>query len=180
MPTLESERLYLRPLEESDVDALFEIFSDREVTRFWSSEPLHSLSDAHDLLAQIHAGFRDQRFFQWGIVPKGEDRVVGTCTLYAWDKQHGRAELGFAIAQHRWGEGLAREAARRAVRYAFEELDIRRLEADTDPRNIASLRILEGLGFQREGYMRQRYFLNGERQDAIFLALLRPEFESAS
>ena len=60
--------------------------------------------------------------------------------------------------------------------YAFEVLDLHRIEADVDPRNAASIRTLERLGFQREGYLRERWQVNGEIQDALFYGLLRPDW----
>ena len=62
--------------------------------------------------------------------------------------------------------------------YAFDELNFHRIEADVDPRNAASIRALERLGFQREGYMRERWHVNGEIQDAVFFGLLKPDWEA--
>ena len=62
--------------------------------------------------------------------------------------------------------------------YAFEVLNFHRIEADVDPRNDASVRTLERLGFQREGYLRERWQVNGEIQDAFFYGLLRPDWET--
>jgi RimJ/RimL family protein N-acetyltransferase len=75
-----------------------------------------------------------------------------------------------------WGHGYGREAVRRVVEFGFTSLELHRLEADVDPRNASSIQALEGLGFQREGYQRQRYFLDGELQDAVLYGLLRPEW----
>jgi RimJ/RimL family protein N-acetyltransferase len=63
--------------------------------------------------------------------------------------------------------------------YAFDELDLRRIEADVDPRNAASIRTLERLGFRREGYLRERWRVNGEVQDALFYGLLRREWRNS-
>jgi hypothetical protein len=64
------------------------------------------------------------------------------------------------------------------VRFAFGPLDLRRLEADVDPRNTPSLRLVEKLGFVREGYMRERWELQGEIQDGVFFGLLRREWNA--
>lgn len=70
-----------------------------------------------------------------------------------------------------------KEALPALIGFAFDTLDLHRLEADVDPRNLRSIRLLEGTGFRREGYLRERYHLNGEIQDALLYGLLRPEFE---
>jgi RimJ/RimL family protein N-acetyltransferase len=102
--------------------------------------------------------------------------VVGTCTLARIDRQHRRAELGYALGRAHWGSGLAAEAVGAVIRYAFESLDLHRLEADVDPRNGPSLRLLERFGFRSEGLLRERYHVAGEIQDAAIYGLLRSEW----
>ena len=69
------------------------------------------------------------------------------------------------------------ETLKAVLTFAFEVLEFHRIEADVDPRNVASIRTLERLGFQREGYLRERWQVNGEIQDALFYGLLRPDWE---
>jgi len=101
-----------------------------------------------------------------------DDAVIGTCTLARLDATHGIAEVGFALARDSWRRGYMKEALPLLVDFAFSRLGLRRLEADVDPRNVASLRLLERLGFRREGLLRERYCMNAELQDAVLLALL--------
>jgi len=70
------------------------------------------------------------------------------------------------------------EALQALLAYAFEGLALHRIEADVDPRNSASIRTVERLGFQREGYLRERWQVNGEIQDTVFYGLLRPDWEA--
>ena len=175
LPTLEADRVRLRQLGRADVRALFEIFSDPAVVQFWSSEALTDMHGAQALLDEIDASRADGKLLQWGVALAEDDQVVGTTTLASWDRAHRRAELGFALRRDCWGRGLGTEAVRRIVAFAFDELDLHRLEADADPRNEASIRILKRLGFSEEGYLRERYLLGGEPQDAVFLGLLRSE-----
>ncbi len=176
LPTLYTERLTLRWLASADVPALYAIFSDPQVTRFWSSPPLRDLAAAEALLREIEHCFERRTLFQWGIARRSDDQVVGTCTLASLSAAHRRAELGFALGCAHWRHGYIAEALPAVVSFAFEQLDLHRLEADVDPRNSASLRALERLGFRREGYMRERYHVNGELQDAVLYGLLRSEW----
>jgi ribosomal-protein-alanine N-acetyltransferase len=180
LPTLTGSRLELRWLGEEDVPALYEIFSDPEVMRYWDSPPLADLTAAGGLLKEIHDHFRARTLFQWGIAPRAGGAVLGTCTLFHWETRHRRAEIGFALGSAHQGKGFAAEAVSTLLAFAFQTLDLHRLEADADPRNEPSLRLLERLGFRREGYLRERYHVNGgEVQDAVMLGLLRPEWEVA-
>ena len=175
LPTLLTARLALRWLDERDVDDLFALFSDPRVTEFWSWPAFTRQEQAAALLADIHACFRGGRLFQWGVARRGDDRVIGTCTLASIDRQHLRAEIGFALASDHWGRGLMLEAATALVDHAFGPLGLRRLEADVDPRNAASLRLLGRLGFRREGYQRERWRVAGGVQDSVLLGLLAHE-----
>lgn len=177
LPTLEGARLRLRHLEERDVDALFDIFSNPEVMRFWISLPFEGKHEADQLLREIDELFEQGTLFEWGVALREDDRVIGTATLAYIDRSNGRAEVGYAIARPFWGQGYASEALRLLFTYAFREMNLRRIEADVDPRNEASLRLLEKLGFRREGLLRERWNIGGEIQDAVFLGLLRSEWE---
>lgn len=176
LPTLEGERIRLRCLTDADVPALFAVFGDPEVTRYWATPALRDRAAAGELLAEIRENVRIRKGFQWGIARRADDEVIGTCTLYHPDFAHQRSEIGFALARASWGHGYASEAVRLALAYAFDVLGFRRIEADVDPRNGASLRALERLGFVREGYLRERYNVEGEIQDSVYLGLLRREW----
>lgn len=180
LPTLTGARVALRSLVDADVPALFDVFSDPEVMRYWSAPPFNSAADAERLLRDIQESFRTRRLFQWGIAQLADDRIVGTCTLFRLDTIHRRAEVGFALARTCWGRGLASEALTAALRFAFESLQLHRIEADADPRNERSLRLLQRHGFQREGHLRERYHVGGEIQDAVILGLLRSDWQGRS
>ena len=176
VPTLEAERVTLRPLHADDVYALFGFFSDHEVTRYWSRLPMTHLAQARTLMRQVRAGYRSGESVQLGI-ERREDRVlVGTCTLFHINPQCRRAELGYALGSPFWRQGYMHEALQRLVRYAFDELDLIRLEADIDPRNEGSERTLERLGFVREGYMRERWIVGDVVSDSAVFGLLRREW----
>ena len=176
LPTLESERLRLRWLEERDVDALYQIFADPTVTRYWSAPPLPDPAAARALLQEIYDYFKGGSLYQWGIALADTDRVVGTVTLAHIAREHRRAEVGFALAASAWGQGYAAEAVARLVEHAFSDLELHRLEANVDPRNEPSLRLLERLGFTREGLLRDRYHVAGEVQDSLIMGLLWSEW----
>ena len=176
MPRIDADRVRLRALAEADLPALLEVFGDAEVVRYWSSPPLTDVAGAHALLADIRRHFEAKTLFQWGVARLDDDGVIGTCTLLHIDEEHRRAEIGFALGRAHWGRGYASEAVSALIRFAFETLGLHRLEADADPRNTRSIAVLTGQGFKREGLLRERYFLNGEAQDAEYYGLLRRDW----
>ena len=176
LPVLEAPRLRLRQLHEGDVDDLFAIFSDPEVMRYWSHAPFRTLEQAEWYLRDIDAGRSNGTHFQWGIALREDDRVIGTTTLFALNNKHRRAELGYAVRSSEWRRGYAREALIAVIGHAFGTIGLRRLEADIDPRNIASCRLVETLGFRLEGELRERWQVEGEIQHSAIYGLLAREF----
>lgn len=177
LPTLNGDNLRLRALTSNDLPDLIAIFSDVDVVRFTSIDPLTSEAAATAFLEEIHQGFRSGTLYQWGI--QVEQDIVGTCTLASIDCKHRRADLGFALAQAFWGQGLIQRALPVVIQFGFEQLGLHRIEADADPRNIRSIRVLERFGFQREGLLRERYIQLGEIQDAAVYGLLRPDWAAS-
>jgi len=175
LPTLPTKRLRLRWLTKGDVGALLAVFGDPKVTRYWSHPPFSTTAEAEDLLARIHDCFQKRTLFQWGLELATTGGVIGTCTLAALNAAHRRAELGYALGRSFWGQGYMAEALPVLLRFAFGRLGLHRLTADVDPRNLPSIRSLERLGFQREGYLREHYLVNGETQDGVLFGLLRSE-----
>jgi [ribosomal protein S5]-alanine N-acetyltransferase len=147
--------------------------------RYWSSPPLKDREAARTLLSDIHDKFQRREYFQWGIARLKDDTLIGISTLFHVESNNHRAEIGYALGREHWGSGYIQEAVRALLGYAFSELNLHRIEADVDPRNKASIRTLERLGFQKEGYLRERWKVNGEIQDALFYGLLRREWEAA-
>jgi ribosomal-protein-alanine N-acetyltransferase len=176
LPIITAPRVVLRWISEDDIDSLFEIFSNPQVMRYWSTVPLPDREAAVALQREIAEGNLREAMFKWGIALRDSGKVIGTTTLFNLSLDNGRAELGYAMAHAYWGQGYMNEALKALVSHAFEVMELRRLEADVDPRNVASVRTLERLGFQREGFLRERWHVNGEIQDALFYGLLRREW----
>jgi RimJ/RimL family protein N-acetyltransferase len=175
-PTLEAERVTLRPLRADDVYALFGFFSDPEVTRYWSRPPMTHLAQARTLLREIRERYRSGEGIQLGVERNSDGTLIGTCTLFHFHPQSRRAELGYVLGRPYWRQGYMHEALQRLLRYAFEELDLIRLEADIDPRNESSERALLRLGFVKEGYMRERWIVGEAVSDSALFGLLRREW----
>jgi len=176
LPTLDASRLSLRWITAADTDAFYAIYSNPEVMRYWSTPPLADSKAAANLIQKIHDDWKRRAILKWGIALRTDDQLIGSITLFNLDFNHRRSEIGYALGRPYWGNGYMHEALMAVLKYAFEVLDLHRIEADVDPRNAASIKTLERLGFQREGYLRERWQVNGEIQDAFFYGLLRREW----
>jgi [ribosomal protein S5]-alanine N-acetyltransferase len=176
LPTIDASRVSLRWISASDTDAFYAIYSNLEVMRYWSTPPLANREAAVNLINKIQEDWKRRAILKWGIALRTDDQLIGSLTLFNLDFTHRRAEIGYALGRDHWGQGYMNEALMAVLKYAFEVLDLHRIEADVDPRNAASIKTLERLGFQREGYLRERWQISGEIQDAFFYGLLRPEW----
>jgi RimJ/RimL family protein N-acetyltransferase len=170
---LETARLWLRPVAPQDAEALFGIFSDRVVMQYWSTPPWTRREQADAMIETEAAGLAAGTSVRLAVVRRDDEVVVGTCSLFSLEEESRRAEIGYAFAASSWGHGYAQEAGRAVIGFAFDALGLNRLEADIDPRNAASARVLERLGFRREGLLRERWIVAGEVSDSALYGLLR-------
>lgn len=175
--SLGTERLLLRPLRGEDGVELFEIFSDPTVMRYWSTPPWSSVQVAHEGIARHIQAMASGEYLQLGIERRTDRRLIGTCSLFSFAPQSKRAEVGYALAKAAWGHGYMQEALGALLTYAFSTLELNRIEADIDPRNEGSVRTLRRLGFQQEGYLRERWIVSGEVSDSALYGLLRGEWQ---
>ncbi len=177
---LTTARLFLCPLKQTDAAALFQIHADPEFMRFWSTPPWQSIDQAHSKIASDQLALAAGEHIRLGIFLKQTEELLGTVSLFHFDWQSKRAELGYGIASPHWRKGYMHEAVSALITYAFQQLDLRRLEADVDPRNLASMRSLEKLGFVQEGLLRERWIVAGEVSDTALFGLLASDFIGCS
>jgi len=177
---LPTQRLTLRFLGESDLPAVYNIFSHPEVMRYWSTPPWTEPSQAQQWLMNVLEGYHSGNALQLGIERRADPVLVGTCTLFQFHAASRRAEIGYALGRPYWGSGYMHEALQALLRYAFQTLELNRLEADIDPHNLASAKTLERLGFQKEGHLRERWIVNDEVSDTDLYGLLHQEWQERS
>jgi ribosomal-protein-alanine N-acetyltransferase len=173
-----TERLVLRRLVAADAAALFAIFSDPEVVRYWSSPAWSGMEQADQYVASADAGIASGSDLRLGITLAGSGQLVGQVALYSFNRQNRRCDVGYALGRAHWGHGYLGEALGAMLEHGFAALDLNRVEADIDPRNVASAKALERIGFRLEGMMRERWIVAGEICDTAFYGLLRSDREA--
>ncbi len=177
-PFLTTARLDLRALEKDDAEALFAIFADEETMRFDWNPVMRTLDEAHEMIARAIERAPGDLGRRWVLIERASRTLVGMCTLTNLSRPHDRCEIGYVLERSRWGAGLMTEALEAVLVHAFDGLALHRVEAELDPRNARSVRLLERLGFAREGLMRGRYFVNDEVCDALWMGLLEPAWRA--
>ena len=171
MTRVETERLVLRELAESDVAAIQEYATDPAVVEFLPWGP-NTVEDTRRFLAEVTTAREATPRLQWdlAVVLKSDERLIGGCRLHVTDAGAGEADVGYALARRAWGHGYAAEAVRALVGFAFERLATRRVWAVCEPANRASARVLEKAGLRRERFLRAHRFMKGRWRDSYVYA----------
>jgi ribosomal-protein-alanine N-acetyltransferase len=176
---LDAARLRLRPIRAEDAAAVLSLYSDDAVLRYLARPKLGGIEEAREFIERAHVAYDDGTNLQLAIERKDDDAFIGLCLLFRYHRTSRRAEMGYAIAPRHWARGYATEALRALVAHAFGTMGLNRLEADIDPRNGASARVLDRLGFTPEGILRERWIVHGEASDSRMYGLLRREWAAA-
>ena len=179
-PTLHSARLLLRPFDDGDADALFALHSNAHVLRYWDAPPWTDRARAGRFIAACRQMADDGSGARLAMERASDGAFVGWCSLSRWNPDYRSASLGYCLDAAAWGHGYATEAARALLDWAFDTLDLNRVQAETDTRNLASARVLEKLGFVHEGTLREDCVVNGEVSDSWVYGLIRREWRQAS
>lgn len=173
---LQTPRLVLRPLLPADAPAVYALHADPVTLRYWSTPPWADPALADDMIARDLAAMAAGDYIRLGLQRRDDGRLIGLCTLFAFYLPSRRCEIGYILARDSWGQGCMHEALLALLDYGFGVLDLNRVEADIDPRNAASQRTLDRLGFQREGLLRERWIVAGEVSDTALHGLLRRDW----
>jgi ribosomal-protein-alanine N-acetyltransferase len=168
--------LLLNAITSDDHRALFDIFSDVDVTRFNDVQTFASLEDAKWLEQFIQRRFRDEVGIRWAIRLKDAPRkLIGTVGFNAWMRHNHCGEIGYDLLRFYWGRGFMTEALQPVIAFGFSQLALNRIEADVMVGNHASAQVLAKLGFTEEGVLRQRGCWKGAFHDLRIFSLLRED-----
>jgi RimJ/RimL family protein N-acetyltransferase len=179
-PTLHTARLRLRPFNESDANALFALHSNAYVLRYWDSPPWNDRQRAELFITACRDIADAGTGTRLAVDRVADGAFIGWCSLTRWNPDYRSASMGYCFDDACWGHGYATEAARAILQWAFDTLDLNRVQAETDTRNAASGRVLEKLGFVREGTLREDCVVNGEVSDSWVYGLIKREWQPSS
>lgn len=172
-PTLETKRLRLREITLDDRKDLFEYLSNENVTKYYGQAAFVDLTEAEALIDFFATNFRENKGVRWGIERKGAQGLIGTVGFHALSTKHRRAEIGYEIHPDYWRKGYTQEAVMSILQYGFDVLELTRIGAVVFTENDASYQLLEKLGFEREGVLRDYMYQNGASHDTYIYSLLK-------
>jgi len=174
-PVIGTDRLVLRDVQPGDAAQFFKIRSDAQVMAYMDRPLFQSLDEAEKLVDSSIEGNTKKRSVNWVITEKGRDILIGYVAFWRWVKEHFRAEIGFALFPGYWGKGFMSEALEAAIGFGFGKMGLLSIEANVNPGNAASIKLLEKLGFKKEAYLRENMFFNGKFVDSVIYSLLEKD-----
>jgi RimJ/RimL family protein N-acetyltransferase len=172
IPVLRTERLTLRPWRITDAEAVYDYARRPEATRFMLFDTHRSIQDAIDFVAAAPTN----PYRGYAVTIGDQDRAMGGCGLHPVT-EHKKSELGYILHPDIWGQGFATEIVRELIRHGFQDLGFERIYARADERNIASWRVMEKAGMQREALMRHDMIIRGEPVNHYLYAILRTDWQ---
>lgn len=171
-------RVSLRAVEATDLPVLMLVNGDPEVTRFLPYPAWQSQADAQAWFERVAKLTAQGSARQLVIVDNADGQPIGTVLLFRFEEASARLELGYTLARAHWGRRVARESLALAISQAFTRMGIRRIEAEVNPDNTASHRLLVSLGFTLEGLLRERWTAKGVTYSVNHYGLLAREWAS--
>jgi RimJ/RimL family protein N-acetyltransferase len=179
-PPLQDEVVALRPWRDRDVAAKCRLFSDPETLRFsWAETDAYTEADAWATRAAHRRAWEEGTSAEFACTePADDDPIIGGASVYDIEGAFARASVGYWVAAHARGRGVATHAVRLLARWAFDDLGIARLQLTCGPDNAASQRVAAKAGFTREALLRASLPFKGGRRDTVVFSLLPEDLKS--
>jgi ribosomal-protein-alanine N-acetyltransferase len=176
-PALETERIILRKIRNTDIEFIFQHFSNPDVCRYLvDAEPVKTLEEAQEIIDWCNLESEAPSNNRWLIVWKETQQPIGTCGFHRWDTTNNIAETGYDLTRPFWNRGVMTEALTRIIPFGFDQMMLNRIQAFVHIENIASYTLLKKLGFHMEGIIRDKHFFRGKYYDHYGFSLLKSDW----
>lgn len=169
-PQLVSEHYLLLDIIKAKPQHLFDLYSHPEVVRYIDMPPIHRKEDALSYILNASDLFEKQQKVVWAIYDKEQQNLLGIIRLYGINKEHHFANIGFELNRQHWGKGIISECLQTVLQFLFTQIQFKRIEAQTFVGNVRSIKLLERLGFVREGRLHQNFLIKCNYEDSYMYA----------
>jgi [ribosomal protein S5]-alanine N-acetyltransferase len=153
-PVIDLQIVKLRQLHPSDTEDFYHFLCNEEVQKFLSIDDIPENLEAAKVELMYWANLYTMlKSIYWGIVIPEDDRLIGTCGFNTWNRTHKRAEISYDLSHDYWGQGVMTRAAMAITKFAFDNMGVQRVQATVAEDNVASIKVLEKCGYQKEGLL---------------------------
>lgn len=173
MEVARTKRLALRDFKETDWASIHKYASDPQVVRYMDWGP-NTEEETKNFIRRAKAHLKEQprRNYTLAIVLKQKNTLIGGCGIHVSNMGNREGWIGYCLNRNFWGKGYATETAKVLLRFGFDQLNLHRIFATCDPANIASAHVLEKIGMQLEGHLREHKWAKGKWRDSLLYAIL--------
>ena len=175
-PQIETEHLILRAMRVSDAADMYEYASNPQTTEYllWSPHPAQQ--STAEYLRYIESLYKQGGFYDWAVILKSENKMIGTGGYAHVEEKHGCAEIGYVLNPAYWHKGYGTEVASELISFGFSVLGFNRIQARYMVGNEYSRSVMEKCGMTFEGIQRQLLYVKGKFRDIGFCAILREDY----
>jgi len=171
-PKLETDRLILTEFVISDAEEFFKMRSDERVLKYLDRDPHKSVAESELMIDGMIKTYNNKEGVNWMMRSKDTLNVIGYIGYWRMRKEDVRAEIGYAMKPEYWGNGYMQEALGKVINFGFDKFCLHSIEANVNPNNLSSIKLLEKFGFKKEAHFKEDYFYNGKFCDSAIYSLL--------
>ena len=175
---INTERWVLRRIVPEDYQMMYENWAKyKEVCRYFPFNPVEDINIYKEKVYRWVSNYESDTYFHWVIEWNETCELIGTINLGSVEESCLMADTSYMLSPKYWGQGIMTEVLQAILNYAFNEIELNRVQADVFDGNIASEHVLKKCGMQLEGIARQKYYKNGNFIDTAQYAILRSDFK---
>jgi RimJ/RimL family protein N-acetyltransferase len=171
LPNIETERLVQRMYQPEELETVYRMLADKDVTRFFP--PDFSITREYVLsgMPRRLKRWQGQGFGQLGVFEKESEKLTGYSGLQYFDNTP-EIEIYYGFFKEFWGKGYATEAAKAMLRFGFEEVKLEMISAGTHPENLPSQKVLSKIGLTKHPELKRFYNI-----DSVYFSILRKDYQ---
>lgn len=172
-PVFDLDDIVLREISVEDAKNFLSYISNPHITKYLSSDDLPSNIDQsrNELLYWSGLFYRKASFY-WAVADSKNNKIIGTCGFNNWSITHNRIEISYDLDFEYWGKGLMTKSVKKICEFAFDSLNVVRIQATVAEDNVRSIKLLERLGFTNEGLLKKYGTLNNQVKNFYMMALV--------
>ncbi len=178
LPTLETERTYLRKLLYSDKSDIFAYAKNPKVAEHVIWDAHQSEFDTLEFLNTVYAAYNKNKAAPWGIELKETGKIIGTAGFVNWEKENQKAEIGYVLSKDYWKKGIMTEVVKDIINFGFEKIGLTEISARSKPANVASQKVLIKCGLRYNGLHKKQMLIKGKLEDMDLFSLAKDDWEN--
>jgi ribosomal-protein-alanine N-acetyltransferase len=172
-PILETERLFLRKLSLDDAEEIFALRSNDEVNKYIDRPKAGDIDEAIAFINKVNIGVANDNWLYWVICFKDNPMLIGTICLWNLNEVENKAEVGYELIPEYQGKGIAKEALSKIIEFAFDLVQLNKIEAYTHKENLSSTKLLEKFNFVRDTHEESKIDFSVENPNIVVYSIYK-------